>query len=388
MHASNILLKKSRGLPQLLKNPFGRSGISAASQHVFLKIIFFCITCGASARAAEVSFKVRECVYAWDAKYNKTGTSVAVRIQLKPDSGVSAESLNTLKETWKKGIVDKWSDKLTCPNGASKMKFDVMFVDSAAHHEVRVRVGPQRSSMLLWDDKDDGHAASHEFGHMLGMHDEYEDASCPDRSPVKTGSVMDANTGAVAQNHITAVCESRASLLQLVTKDTEQETQTASEDPKVLYTHQDLRNPISCSIHIAAGDPGDRFSLLVSIDESKGLTSIVYLDELKKGSFSKDYAVDKPKLEQLRRLLEGNTLPIRSILGGPLMPGSPVATVKIQIGEKSSIVSYPVGDIPPEGEPNKAAIGLLKEVKPETVPEIVKSIHELLVTESSRIPMN
>ena len=73
----------------------------------------------------------------------------------------------------------------------------VEWVTSGEHHRVRVRVGPARSNMTTWDTQDSGDAASHEFGHMLGHPDEYSDSSCPNRTPVNTGTVMDDNTEVV-----------------------------------------------------------------------------------------------------------------------------------------------------------------------------------------------
>jgi hypothetical protein len=32
--------------------------------------------------------------------------------------------------------------------------------------------------------------ASHEFGHLIGLADEYTDSNCPMRNPVNTGTVM------------------------------------------------------------------------------------------------------------------------------------------------------------------------------------------------------
>ena len=62
---------------------------------------------------------------------------------------------------------------------------------------VRVRQGPEGTNMTTWDTSDSGGVAAHEFGHMLGHVDEYVSATCPDRTPVNTGTVMDNNSNNV-----------------------------------------------------------------------------------------------------------------------------------------------------------------------------------------------
>jgi hypothetical protein len=57
--------------------------------------------------------------------------------------------------------------------------------------------------MLTWDTQDTGGVAAHEGGHMLGLIDEYRDASCPNRSPVDTGTVMDDNSANVPNRLLT-----------------------------------------------------------------------------------------------------------------------------------------------------------------------------------------
>ena len=71
---------------------------------------------------------------------------------------------------------------------------------------MRVRVGPARSDMTNWDTMDSGDVASHEFGHMLGHPDEYASNTCPRRSPVSTGTVMDDNTE-VVERLVRPFCE-------------------------------------------------------------------------------------------------------------------------------------------------------------------------------------
>ena len=148
----------------------------------------------------ERSFGVSECVYGWTASFRQTWTHIVVRINLNPDSGISAATMATLRNTWESTIQSRWSNRwgaghsgeITCP-----FTFDVQWVGSSAHHNVRVRVGPARSNMTTWDTNDTGAVASHEFGHMIGLVDEYADGNCPGRTPVNTGTIMDNNTNTI-----------------------------------------------------------------------------------------------------------------------------------------------------------------------------------------------
>jgi hypothetical protein len=150
----------------------------------------------------DVSFAVSECAFGWTARYHQSGTHVTIRIQLNPDMGITAETMSTLRTTWRNGILATWANRFDCRatnGGRQGLTFDVQWVTSNAHHVVRVRPGPDRSNMTLWDTSDAGNVVAHEFGHMLGHPDEYADATCPSRNPVGTGTVMDDNTETVAR---------------------------------------------------------------------------------------------------------------------------------------------------------------------------------------------
>ena len=140
--------------------------------------------------------------YGWQAAYRQQGTHITARIQLNPDSDVSSSLLDEVRDRWKRGIEDKWSYRFNCcqrPGCTSPcaLTFEVQWVTSNSHTQVRVKKGGGRSNLGLWHTDDSGDVASHEFGHLLGHPDEYSDSACPSRNPVDTGTVMDDNTQVV-----------------------------------------------------------------------------------------------------------------------------------------------------------------------------------------------
>lgn len=157
---------------------------------------------GAAATAQEISFSVSECIYGWTAAFQQRGTHIKARIRLNPDADVSSSLLDEVKDRWKRGIEDKWSYRFACCRRpgcteACALTFQVEWVTDNPHLTVRVKEGGGRSNLSLWHTDDSGNVASHEFGHLLGHPDEYPDATCPSRSPVNTGTVMDDNTEVV-----------------------------------------------------------------------------------------------------------------------------------------------------------------------------------------------
>jgi hypothetical protein len=158
---------------------------------------------GATFAAQEISFAVSECIFGWTAAFRQQGTHIAARIELNPDSDVSASLLDEVKARWKRGIEDKWSYRFACcqrPDctSACALTFEVQWTSDNPHLTVRVKKGGGRSNLGLWHTDDSGDVASHEFGHLMGHPDEYaEEDVCPNRNPVNTGTVMDDNTEVV-----------------------------------------------------------------------------------------------------------------------------------------------------------------------------------------------
>lgn len=158
---------------------------------------------GAAATAQEVSFSVSECIFGWTAAFRQDGTHITARIRLVPDADVDATLLAQVKDRWKRGIEDKWSYRFSCCQrpgcfSACALTYEVQWVESNQHLEVQVKKGGGRSNLRLWHTDDSGDVAAHEFGHLLGHPDEYEeDDVCPNRNPVNTGTVMDDLTEVV-----------------------------------------------------------------------------------------------------------------------------------------------------------------------------------------------
>jgi hypothetical protein len=153
------------------------------------------------------SFAMTECIFGWTAAFEQTWSHIIIRIMLNPDAGISNATMNTLRNTWSNGIQTTWSNRwgvghvgeVTCP-----LTFEVQWVTTNQHHIVRVRSGSGRANMGTWFTNDSGNVAAHEFGHMLGLVDEYSEPSvCPNRSPVNTGTVMDNNSNVVPARMMT-----------------------------------------------------------------------------------------------------------------------------------------------------------------------------------------
>lgn len=117
--------------------------------------------------------------YSWfvhyDLSFDGSAFTVTTRINLIGDDP------GGLASTWEQGIEQLWSDKFCLSDGTSAygIKVDVQFTDIDADYDVTVYDGYGACDMLNWY-TDTGwgpsyqdELAAHEFGHMIGMFDEY-----------------------------------------------------------------------------------------------------------------------------------------------------------------------------------------------------------------------
>lgn len=150
-------------------------------------------------------FLVTQCggLHAWPAVFEQTWSVVCVRVRLGWDAGISDEDKNRLRTDWEGRIKRTWSDRwgVECAGESTcSLQFDVEWVDSYPHYIVTVLRPPptaHNSNMTTWYTDTSPAATAHEFGHMLGLVDEYQTDQCPDRDPVNTKTVMDNNSMSV-----------------------------------------------------------------------------------------------------------------------------------------------------------------------------------------------
>ncbi|WP_428388462.1 hypothetical protein [Mucisphaera sp.] len=129
--------------------------------------------------------------YGYDIAFEDSSLKISMDIKLEFDDGISAAKQNALKDAWEAGIENTWNDKFDIIKDGTwrfPIKVEVNWVDP--HHTVRVRTGPARSTSNTWDTEDNGNVAAHEFGHLLGLFDEYTGGALDPSSTIDGTSIM------------------------------------------------------------------------------------------------------------------------------------------------------------------------------------------------------
>ena len=163
-----------------------------------------------SIASTEHSFNWREhcngITFGGTAKYLQIWTHIVTRIRLSFDPNIPVATQNNLMNTSRNAIQSAWSNKWGCSatgESTCRLTFEVQWTDNNSHHSVAVDVCPPpppppqcRANAGRLFDTSSGNTAAHEFGHWLGLKDEYQPLDpdeCPNRDPVNTGTIMDTN---------------------------------------------------------------------------------------------------------------------------------------------------------------------------------------------------
>jgi hypothetical protein len=160
--------------------------------------------------------------------FTQTWTHVDVRIMLDPDPDITPSVLSSVQNTWKAGIEGTWNNPAHTVGGTPqqwkcakagevpcRVSFQVHWVISNPNHVVKVHTGSGQSNETNMYTTDPGNIAAHEFGHMLGLPDEYVDnTNCPGRSPTGTGTIMDSNSNVIPQRLVQWIPDAIGSSLQ------------------------------------------------------------------------------------------------------------------------------------------------------------------------------
>ena len=244
--------------------------------------------------------------------------------------------------------------------------------------------------MKTWDDQDDGDTAAHEFGHMIGMHDEYADAGCPTRSPVNTRTVMDDVTGPIAQRHVHAVCQGRPGEPPVAAGNVVRKP--PAEPPTSGSTTRSTNPPgepaVKYQLSISGGPPGERVEHVVSVDEMAKTSTYVFRDQLHKVARKELQAPYSPDTtRRIKAAFLENRLPAEPESPPRFPPDSLVATLAVEVGGKQKVIRYPVEEaaVTP-GEPIKSGLaGLKSATLPTSVTGPVRELHETMVMEAARV---
>lgn len=284
-----------------------------------------------------ISFQQADCIYGWRVRYRMFLGTALVRIRLN-SVGVAEDVIESRKVEWRNGIRQKWSGRFSWETGQTAY-FDVAWVESGEDYLVDVVANEGRSRMDRWDIFDTGDVASHEFGHMVGLKDEYDYAlsSCLGRCPIGTRSVMEVPANPAMQR-----------LTELIRS---YQSNTITDGMKVKLKFQDFTPAMTRSVRLVrfeflAGNSGQRYRSSSIIDLQENTRVTVSADELRSINPVFERIQSVPG-DAVRETLSQLPLAKR---GTMIVPGTPVTVITIFADGKpvSAVLPLIESDQPPE----------------------------------------
>ena len=164
--------------------------------------------------------------YGYDISIKKGVFQIHCKVELQPQAGVKSRKLRRWKKKWRKEIEAIWDrkwkehrtnckrgDRCNCPGGCCLFPIRVKcsFVDSGGHVQVKLHAGKASHPDRWWNAANwyeqlsgqEGNGAvvhAHEFGHNIGLWDEYAGGSTIARYYDVQGSIMERGTNVMAQH--------------------------------------------------------------------------------------------------------------------------------------------------------------------------------------------
>lgn len=153
-------------------------------RYIFICIVFILFGLTMQQARGEISETVSGSLtsgrYSWQYGYRiyfyENRLLIRVGVHLVAAPGVTGMQLAKVQPAWEKEIERVWSNRfaLVTGNGSYPIVVDVVFKGASLRHDVIVLPGGgRRSDELTWHVMDTPQTAAHEFGHMLGLYDEY-----------------------------------------------------------------------------------------------------------------------------------------------------------------------------------------------------------------------
>ncbi len=182
---------KQADRPDSLQNSHGKDNLGAPTENHSIVIKPETIK-GRKQSSGKYSWR-----YGYDIQLKNQSVIITSSINLVPSAGIKIPRLNQIKSIWEQGIEMMWSNKfaVTTPSGKQyPILVDAVFRGPKYHHDIIVRPGSGGTDQLNWNMTDSPAVAAHEFGHMLGIYDEYKGgALSPETGMIDSTSIMTSN---------------------------------------------------------------------------------------------------------------------------------------------------------------------------------------------------
>lgn len=148
----------------------------------------------------------------------------------------------------------------------------------------------------------------------------------------------------------------------------------------------ELASPVTFTLVVSGGAPGERLEYSISVDEQTEQTSFALTDELKNVTIKPTTSrCSRDVISTLKEILKQGALPTGAFVSDSIVPGSVVGTLAAEVGTKRQVVRFPVEDT------ERDSFGTLPEVvlKGDSVTKgevnAVQEAMRILIDEAKRL---